>query len=54
MEGVTCFHLSLVVVIGLAVQALSGARWVDAATSLGIVGFPIREGREAWTGTCCC
>jgi divalent metal cation (Fe/Co/Zn/Cd) transporter len=54
MEGVTCFYLSLVVVIGLAVQAVSGAWWVDAVTSLGIVWFLIREGREAWTGTCCC
>ncbi|ABQ30342.1 MULTISPECIES: cation transporter [Acidiphilium] len=54
MESITCFYLSLVVVIGLAVQAVTGAWWVDAATSLGVVWFLVREGREAWTGTCCC
>jgi len=54
MESVTCGWLSLVVVIGLVVQALTGAWWVDAVTSLGIVWFLIKEGREAWRGEDCC
>lgn len=54
MESVTCGYLSLVVVVGLTVQALTGAWWVDAVTSLGIVWFLIQEGREAWTGECHC
>jgi divalent metal cation (Fe/Co/Zn/Cd) transporter len=54
MESVTCGWLSLVVVVGLAVQALTGAWWVDAATSLGIVWFLVREGREAWSGERSC
>jgi hypothetical protein len=29
-------------------QFLTGFWWVDAATSLGIVWFLIKEGREAW------
>jgi divalent metal cation (Fe/Co/Zn/Cd) transporter len=53
-EGITCGWLSLVVVVGVLVQALTGAWWVDAATSLGILWFVIREGREAWTGEDCC
>jgi divalent metal cation (Fe/Co/Zn/Cd) transporter len=53
MESVACGWLSLVVVIGLLVQALTGAWWVDAVTSLGIVWFLIKESREAWRGECC-
>lgn len=54
MESVTCGYLSLVVVIGLVVQGLTGAWWVDAVTSLGIVWFLVKEGREAWRGEGCC
>lgn len=54
MESVTCGYLSIVVVIGLAAEALTGAWWVDSVTSLGVVWFLIKEGREAWTGECCC
>ena len=52
-ESITCCWLSLVVVVGLLAQALTGAWWVDAATSLGIFWFVIREGREAWSGEDC-
>lgn len=55
MESVTCGWLSLVVVVGLIVQGLTGAWWVDSVTSLGIVWFLLQEGREAWRGEeCCC
>jgi divalent metal cation (Fe/Co/Zn/Cd) transporter len=54
MESVTCGWLSLVVVVGLIVQGVTGAWWVDAVTSLGIVWFLVREGREAWSGDDCC
>ena len=53
-ESITCGWLSLVVVVGMLMQALTGAWWVDAATSLGILWFVIREGREAWSGEDCC
>jgi divalent metal cation (Fe/Co/Zn/Cd) transporter len=49
MESVTCGWLSVV-----AVQGLTGAWWVDSATSLGIVWFLVKEGREAWRGDPCC
>ena len=54
VESITCGWLSLVVVIGLTAQYLTGAWWVDAATSLGIVWFLVKEGREAWAGEECC
>jgi divalent metal cation (Fe/Co/Zn/Cd) transporter len=54
MEAVTCGWLSLVVVITLAAQWLMGAWWIDGVGSLAIVWFLVREGREAWSGDCCC
>lgn len=53
METVTCGWLSLVVVVGLILQALSGLWWVDSVTSLTIVWFLVKEGREAWSGESC-
>ena len=54
VESITCGWLSLVVVIGLIADLLLGAWWVDAATSLAIVWFVVKEGREALTGEECC
>jgi len=54
VESITCGWLSLVVVIGLTADLLLGAWWVDAATSLAIVWFVVKEGREALTGEECC
>jgi divalent metal cation (Fe/Co/Zn/Cd) transporter len=45
--------LSVVVVAGLTAQYLIGAWWIDAVTSLGIVWFLVKEGREAWAGEEC-
>ena len=47
-ESVACIWLSLVVVVGLVAQLAFGLWWIDAATSLAIVWFLVREGREAW------
>jgi hypothetical protein len=54
IESITCGWLSLVVVAALMAQVVIGAWWVDAAASLGIVWFLVREGREAWAGEECC
>jgi divalent metal cation (Fe/Co/Zn/Cd) transporter len=54
MESVTCGWLSLVVVVSLVAEGLTGACWVDAVASLGIVWFLVKEGREAWRGEDCC
>ena len=53
-ESITCGWLSLVVVAGLVADVVLGAWWVDAATSLAIVGFVVKEAREAWRGEDCC
>jgi divalent metal cation (Fe/Co/Zn/Cd) transporter len=50
MESITCGWLSFVVVIGLLVQLALGAWWIDSVTSLAIVWFLVKEGREAWEG----
>ncbi len=54
VEAITCGWLSVMVVIGLTAQYLTGAWWVDSVTSLGIVWFLVKEGREAWAGEECC
>ena len=47
-ESLACLWLSLVVVAGLVAQLAFGAWWIDAVTSLAIVWFLVKEGREAW------
>jgi len=53
VESITCGWLSVMVVVGLTAQYLIGAWWIDAVTSLGIVWFLVREGREAWKSEEC-
>jgi divalent metal cation (Fe/Co/Zn/Cd) transporter len=47
-ESIACLWLSVVVVVGLVAQLTFGAWWIDAVTSLAIVWFLVKEGREAW------
>jgi divalent metal cation (Fe/Co/Zn/Cd) transporter len=54
VESIACGYLSVAVLIGLVMQLLWGAWWIDSVTSLAIVGFLIKEGREAWRGDDCC
>jgi divalent metal cation (Fe/Co/Zn/Cd) transporter len=49
-ESLACLWLSLVVVVGLFAQLGFGAWWIDGVTSLAIVWFLLKEGREAWEG----
>ncbi len=53
-ESIACGYLSAAIVVGLLAQLLLAAWWVDAATSLAIVFFLVKEGREAWRGEACC
>jgi len=50
IESIACGYLAAVVVVGLVAQGLFGAWWIDSLTSLAIVAFLVREGREAWSG----
>src|SRR5262249_54537607 len=45
--------LSCVAVLGLLAQLALGAWWIDAVTSLAIVWFLVKEGREAWRADTC-
>ena len=47
-ESVACLWLSVIVVVGLVAQLAFGIWWIDAVTSLAIVWFLVKEGREAW------
>jgi divalent metal cation (Fe/Co/Zn/Cd) transporter len=53
-EAITCGYLSIVVVVGLAAQLIFRAWWIDPIASLVIVGFLVKEGREAWEDDDCC
>ena len=53
MESVTCGWLSVVAVVSLGTQAVSGVWWIDSVGSLAIVWLLVKEGREAWRGECC-
>jgi len=48
MESITGGWLSFVVLAGMVAQLVLGAWWVDSVTSLAIVYFLVKEGREAW------
>jgi divalent metal cation (Fe/Co/Zn/Cd) transporter len=51
VESITCGYLSDTMDIGLVVQLfMPGWWWVDSVTSLVIVVFLIKEGREALEG----
>ncbi len=47
-ELIACLWLSVVVVVGLFAQLAFRGWWIDSVTSLAIVWFLVKEGREAW------
>jgi divalent metal cation (Fe/Co/Zn/Cd) transporter len=53
IESVTCGWLSVVSVVSLGIQAISGIWWIDSVGSLTIVWLLVKEAKEAWTGECC-
>ena len=50
IESITCGWLAFVVIAALLAQWAIGAWWIDPFASLVVVGFLIREGREALVG----
>lgn len=48
VEAFACAWLAFVVVIGLLAQLALNAWWIDSATSVAVLWFLIKEGREAW------
>jgi Cation efflux family len=53
MESVTCGWLSVVAIVSLGAEAVSGVWWIDSVGSLAIVWLLVKEGLEAWRGECC-
>ena len=54
-ESLTCGYLSIIVLVGLIAQYFLNAWWIDAAASLFIVWYLVREGLEGvrTEGDCC-
>ena len=46
----SCGWLSVVAIVSLGAQAVSGIWWIDSVGSLAIVWLLVKEGREAWRG----
>lgn len=53
-QTTACWWLSLVVLVGIGLNALFGWWWADPLAALGMTWFLVREGREAWRGDDCC
>jgi len=47
-ETMLCVWLSVILLIGLGLNALFGWWWADPVAALGIVYFAVREGIEHW------
>jgi divalent metal cation (Fe/Co/Zn/Cd) transporter len=53
-QTTACWWLSLIVLSGIGVNALTGWWWADPVAAIGMTYFLVREGREAWEGEDCC
>lgn len=53
-QTLLCSWLSAVLLVGLVLNAAFGWSWADPVAALGIAGFAVREGLEAWRGDPCC
>ncbi len=53
-QTTACWWLSLIVLAGIAVNAITGWWWADPVAALGMTYFLVREGRQVWAGEDCC
>lgn len=49
-ETFLCSWLSVILLVGLVLNATVGWWWADPVAALGIAWIALREGREAWSG----
>jgi divalent metal cation (Fe/Co/Zn/Cd) transporter len=54
VQNLLCAAQAAAVLVGLAVTATLGWRWVDPVIGLGLAAVAVHEGREAWRGEDCC
>ena len=52
-QSVLCAYLSLIALLGLAVNAVLHVKWADPIAALVVVPLILREGREAMRGSPC-
>ncbi len=52
-QTTACWWLSLITLVGIAVNALLGWWWADPVAALGMTYFLVAEGRQAWRGEDC-
>jgi divalent metal cation (Fe/Co/Zn/Cd) transporter len=52
-QTTACFWLSLVTLVGIALNATLGWWWADPVAALGMTWFLVAEGREGWRGEDC-
>jgi len=53
-QTMLCSYLSVVLLLGLVLNATLGWWWADSLVALVIAGVAIREGLDAWQGKHCC
>ncbi|MDO3686388.1 cation transporter [Micromonospora sp. C28ISP2-4] len=53
-QTLLCTYLSVVLLVGLALNGLFGWSWADPVAALVIAVVAVREGRDAWRGDACC
>lgn len=54
VQNLICAGQAAAVLIGLGTVAFTGWTWVDPAIALGLAGWALREGIDAWRGKDCC
>jgi divalent metal cation (Fe/Co/Zn/Cd) transporter len=52
-QTTACWWLSLITLVGIALNAAFGWWWADPVAALGMTYFLLAEGREAWRGEDC-
>ncbi|GAA2341736.1 hypothetical protein GCM10010170_025440 [Dactylosporangium salmoneum] len=53
MQTMLCTYLSVIVLVGLLLNATVGWWWADPVAALAIAAVAVREGVEAWRGEHC-
>lgn len=52
-QTTACWWMSLITLVGIALNAVFGWWWADPVAALGLTYFLVSEGREAWRGKDC-
>jgi len=53
-QTTACWWLSLIVLAGIGVNAITGWWWADPVAAIAMTWFLVWEGRETWKGEDCC